>query len=36
MSKSLKRNLVAYGLVLPAFLVVKLTVAYPIDRKSVV
>lgn len=30
MSKSLKRNLVAYGLVLPAFLVVMLTVAYPI------
>ena len=30
MSKNLKRNLVAYGLVLPAFLVVMLTVAYPI------
>ena len=30
MSKSLKQKLVAYGLVLPAFLVVMLTVAYPI------
>lgn len=30
MSKSLKRNLVAYGMVIPAFLVVMLTVAYPI------
>lgn len=30
MSKSLKQKLVAYGLVMPAFLVVMLTVAYPI------
>lgn len=30
MSKSLKQKLVAYALVLPAFLVVMLTVAYPI------
>ena len=30
MSKNLKQKLVAYGMVLPAFLVVMLTVAYPI------
>ena len=30
MSKTLKQKLVAYALVLPAFLVVMLTVAYPI------
>ena len=30
MSKNLKQKLVAYGLVLPAFLIVMLTVAYPI------
>ena len=30
MSKSLKEKLVAYAMVLPAFLVVMLTVAYPI------
>ena len=30
MSKSLKQKLVAYGLVMPAFVVVMLTVAYPI------
>ncbi len=30
MSKSLKQNIVAYGMVMPAFLVVMLTVAYPI------
>ncbi|HIT59795.1 MAG TPA: ABC transporter permease subunit [Candidatus Fimousia stercorigallinarum] len=30
MSKSLKQNLVVYGMVMPAFLVVMLTVAYPI------
>lgn len=30
MSKKAKQNIVAYGLVLPAFLVVMLTVAYPI------
>ncbi len=30
MNKSLKRNIVAYGMVMPAFLVVMLTVAYPI------
>ncbi len=30
MSKRLKKNLTAYGMVLPAFLVVMLTVAYPI------
>ena len=30
MSKNLKEKIVAYGMVLPAFLVVMLTVAYPI------
>ena len=30
MSKNLKEKLAAYGMVLPAFLVVMLTVAYPI------
>lgn len=30
MSKKMKTNLVAYSMVLPAFLVVMLTVAYPI------
>lgn len=30
MSKNLKKNLMAYVMVLPAFLVVILTVAYPI------
>lgn len=30
MSKSLKQKTVAYGMVMPAFLVVMLTVAYPI------
>lgn len=30
MNKSLKKNIVAYGMVMPAFLVVMLTVAYPI------
>ena len=30
MSKNLKEKLAAYGMVLPAFLVVMLTVAYPV------
>ena len=30
MSKAFKQKLVAYGLVMPAFLVVMMTVAYPI------
>lgn len=30
MSKRLKQNLAAYGMVIPAFLVVMLTVTYPI------
>lgn len=33
MNKSLKQQLIAHGLVLPAFLVVMLTVAYPIVAK---